>query len=90
MAFLLWLRGLRRVRVRIPAAGRIHKLFPGDPFRQSSQDRFEDCEAVCRDSESCVAFSFIKAELACRMFDSAGEYSNDEEADSGAKRQSVN
>jgi lipoprotein NlpI len=67
-----------------------HKLFPGDPFRQSSQDRFEDCEAVCRDSESCVAFSFIKTELACRMFDSAGEYSNDDSADSGAKRQAVN
>jgi tetratricopeptide (TPR) repeat protein len=67
-----------------------HKLFPGDPFRQSSQDRFEDCEAVCRDSESCVAFSFIKTELACRMFDQAGEYSNDESADSGAKRQAAN
>ncbi len=67
-----------------------HKLFPGVPFRQSSRDRFEDCEASCRDSESCVAFSFIKTELACRMFDSAGEYSNDDEADSGAKRQVVN
>lgn len=67
-----------------------HKLFPGDPFRQSSQDRFEDCEASCRDSDSCVAFSFIKTELACRMFDNAGEYSNDEQADSGAKRQTVN
>ena len=67
-----------------------HKLFPGDPFRQSSQDRFEDCEAVCRDSESCIAFSFIKTELACRMFDQAGEYSNEDSADSGAKRQAVN
>jgi len=42
------------------------------------------------DSDSCVAFSFVKVELACRMFDSAGEYSNDEEADSGAKRQAIN
>lgn len=67
-----------------------HKLFPGDPYRLSSMDSFEDCEASCRDSDSCVAFSFVKVELACRMFHSAGEYSNDEEADSGAKRQAIN
>jgi tetratricopeptide (TPR) repeat protein len=67
-----------------------HKLFPGDPIRQSSKDRFEDCEASCRDSDSCVAFSFIRTELACRMFGNAGEYSNDEQADSGAKRQALN
>lgn len=67
-----------------------NKMFPGQPFRQNAEDRFEDCEASCRDSDSCVAFSYIKAESACRMFDAAGEYSSDEGADSGAKRQAVN
>lgn len=67
-----------------------NKLFPGESIRQSPQARFEDCEASCRDSDSCVAFSFIKADSICRMFDQAGEYSSDDGADSGAKRQAVN
>jgi len=37
-----------------------------------------------------VAFSFIKADLTCQLFDKAGEYSSDDGADSGAKRQIVN
>ena len=67
-----------------------NKLFSGEPTREVPQDRFEDCEASCRDSDICIAFSFMKTDSICRIFDQAGEYSSDDGADSGAKRQAVN
>jgi tetratricopeptide (TPR) repeat protein len=67
-----------------------NKVFPGTPLREAAEKRFEDCETSCRDSDSCVAFSFLKADLTCQLFDKASEYSSDDGADSGAKRQIVN
>jgi tetratricopeptide (TPR) repeat protein len=66
------------------------KVFPGEPARSTPEDRFEDCETSCETSEACVAFSFIKAESICKMFERTGEYMSDEGVDSGAKRQVVN
>lgn len=67
-----------------------NKAFPGEPLRASPENRFEDCEASCETSESCVAFSFVKAESMCRIFEQAGGYTSDDGVDSGAKRQVVN
>lgn len=66
------------------------KLFPGTPAREAPEARFEDCEQSCEASENCVAYSFIKADSVCRMFERADEYSSDDGADSGAKRQVAN
>lgn len=67
-----------------------NKAFPGEPARSTPEKRFEDCEASCQASDSCVAFSFVKAEAKCKFFERAGEYTSDEGVDSGAKRQVVN
>jgi tetratricopeptide (TPR) repeat protein len=67
-----------------------NKAFPGEPARATPENRFEDCEASCETSESCVAFSFVKADAMCKIFEQAGEYTSDRGVDSGAKRQVVN
>ena len=67
-----------------------NKVFPGEPARSVPENRFEDCEASCEVSDACVAFSFVKAESMCKMFERAGEYMSDDGVDSGAKRQVVN
>jgi len=46
--------------------------------------------AVCRDSDSCVAFSFIKRSWPAGCSIAPVNISNDDSADSGAKRQAVN
>lgn len=75
--------GIAMVRFR-------NKAFPGEPVRQSQEKRFEDCEATCQISDTCIAFSFIRTEKSCRMFEKPGAYVSDAAADSGAKRQIVN
>lgn len=75
--------GISMVRFR-------NKVFPGAPARESRETRFEDCEATCQISDTCVAFSFVKSEKSCRMFERPGAYASDAGADSGAKRQVVN
>ena len=67
-----------------------NKTFPGEPLRSSPENRFEDCEASCEASDSCVAFSFVKSEAMCKIFEKTGEYTSDDGVDSGAKRQVVN
>jgi tetratricopeptide (TPR) repeat protein len=67
-----------------------NKAFSGEPASASPENRFEDCEAICERSETCIAFSFVKAESMCRIFERAGEYTTDKGVDSGAKRQVVN
>ncbi|MGE0240989.1 MAG: tetratricopeptide repeat protein [Parvibaculaceae bacterium] len=67
-----------------------NKAFPGQPARSLPENRFEDCEASCEASDACVAFSFVKADAMCRLFEQAGEYTSEEGVDSGAKRQVVN
>jgi tetratricopeptide (TPR) repeat protein len=67
-----------------------NKVFPGEPARSTSENRFEDCEIRCETSEACVAFSFVKADSMCKMFERTGQYLSDEGVDSGAKRQVVN
>jgi tetratricopeptide (TPR) repeat protein len=67
-----------------------NKAFPGEPLRSTPENRFEDCEASCEATEICVAFSFVKAEAMCKIFETAGEYTSDAGVDSGAKRQVVN
>ncbi|MGE0004777.1 MAG: tetratricopeptide repeat protein [Parvibaculaceae bacterium] len=67
-----------------------NKTFPGEPARSLPENRFEDCEASGEASDMCVAFSFVRADSTCRMFEQAGEYTSDEGVDSGAKRQVVN
>lgn len=67
-----------------------NKSFPGEPARADPVSRFEDCETSCEAAESCVAFSFVKAEAMCKIFEQAGEYIGDQGVDSGAKRQVVN
>jgi tetratricopeptide (TPR) repeat protein len=49
-----------------------NKTFPGEPARSTSERRFEDCESRCETSDACVAFSFIKAESMCKMFERVG------------------
>jgi len=51
---------------------------------------FLDHMASCQASDSCVAFSFVKAEAMCKFFERAGEYTSEEGVDSGAKRQVIN
>lgn len=75
--------GISMVRFR-------NKSFPGEPVRESHEARFEDCEATCQISDTCVAFSFNRAEKACRMFEKPGAYVGDAGSDSGAKRQIIN
>ena len=67
-----------------------NKVFSGEPVSAGPEHRFEDCEASCEKSDSCIAFSFVKAESMCRIFEQAGEYTSDDGVDSGAKRQVVN
>lgn len=67
-----------------------NKAFSGEPVSTDPQNRFEDCEASCEKSDSCIAFSFVKSESLCRIFEQAGEYTSDDGVDSGAKRQVVN
>lgn len=67
-----------------------NKAFSGEPAQADLANRFEDCEARCEATETCVAFSFIKAQSMCQLFERAGEYMSDEGVDSGAKRQVVN
>lgn len=75
--------GISMVRFR-------NKSFPGEPVREKREARFEDCEAACQISDTCVAFSFVKTEKSCRMFEKPGAYASDAGADSGAKRQVAN
>ena len=75
--------GIAMVRFR-------NSAFPGQPVRESQEKRFEDCEATCQISDSCIAFSFIRTERSCRMFEKPGAYVSDAGVDSGAKRQIVN
>src|SRR5262249_24939030 len=67
-----------------------NKAFSGEPVSANPENRFEDCETACEKSDSCIAFSFIKAESMCNIFEQAGEYMSDDGVDSGAKRQVVN
>lgn len=67
-----------------------NKIFSGEPVSADPQNRFEDCEASCERNQNCIAFSFIKADSTCRIFEQAGEYTSDRGADSGAKRQVAN
>jgi tetratricopeptide (TPR) repeat protein len=67
-----------------------NKAFSGEPASAGRTSRFEDCEANCEKSKYCIAFSFVKTESMCRLFEQAGEYTSDEGVDSGAKRQVVN
>jgi tetratricopeptide (TPR) repeat protein len=67
-----------------------NKAFSGEPANASPANRFEDCEANCERNQTCIAFSFVKAESMCRIFERAGEYTSDQGVDSGAKRQVVN
>lgn len=66
------------------------KAFAGEPSRASEEQRFEDCEATCQISDTCIAFTYVKAERSCRMFEMPGTYVGDAGSDSGAKRQIVN
>jgi hypothetical protein len=66
-----------------------NKAFAGEPARSTRERRFEDCEARCETSDSCVAFSFVRAGSICKMFERAGEYTSDAGVDSGGKRQVV-
>lgn len=67
-----------------------NKAFPGEPVRESQEKRFEDCEATCQISDTCIAFSFTRTEKSCRMFERPGAYVGDAGVDSGAKRQVIN
>lgn len=66
------------------------KAFPGKSFKSSPANGFELCEGGCQNSETCIAFSFVKADSTCKLFDKVGEYSSRDGVDSGVKRQSVN
>ena len=66
------------------------KAFPGVPARSVSVTRFEDCEARCEAGDACVAFSFVRTESMCKLFDQAGEYTSEQGVDSGVKRQVAN
>lgn len=63
------------------------KIFPGEAYARRKSGGFEGCEDTCRRETACVAFSFMKSDQSCKLFDDAPEYQSNEEADSGVKRQ---
>jgi PAN domain len=63
------------------------KTFPGESYMTLQGFEFSGCESACRDEASCVAYSYQKANGACRLFAKTGEYVPDPRNDSGIKAQ---
>jgi hypothetical protein len=56
-----------------------------DHFQIASS--FEQCELVCQNEQSCVGLSYLFDQKTCKLFQAIGEYSPDEQSDSGIKHQ---
>jgi hypothetical protein len=63
------------------------KAFPGLGYKSTRVDKLETCELFCRTDEVCVAYTFHFDQRSCQMFNSTDEYSGDNSAESGGKRQ---
>ncbi len=63
------------------------KAFPGAGYKTFKTAAFAACETACRNDEFCIAYTFQKKDLICRVYDTAGEYFTNAQADSGAKLQ---
>jgi hypothetical protein len=63
------------------------KAFPGLGYKSTRVDKPETCELFCRTDELCVAYTFHSDQRSCQMFNSTDEYSSDNSAESGGKRQ---
>ena len=64
------------------------KMFPGSGYKSIANSIYENCEMTCKNELACVAFSFDKQSLVCRLFNSTGAYVLNALSDSGVKTQS--
>lgn len=63
------------------------KKFPGSGYKSIANSIYENCEMTCQNELACVAFSFDKQSLVCKLFNSTGVYVLNALSDSGAKIQ---
>ena len=68
--------------VRIPYHG-----FNSEADRFQIASSFEQCELACQNEQSCVGLSYLYEQKTCKLFQAIGEYSPDEQSDSGIKHQ---
>lgn len=61
------------------------RSFPGRGDLQETVAAFDACETRCSQTNSCIAFTFVKSSQQCRMFKVTGEYFPNSDTDSGAK-----
>lgn len=63
------------------------RAFPNRAASTAPASSFEACEARCKNSDSCIAYSFQASSGDCGQFTSVGEYSPRSGVDIGVKRQ---
>jgi hypothetical protein len=64
-----------------------NKAFLGDPYQTIDARSYDECVPACKNSLSCVVFTFMKAEKRCTLFHKTGGWYVDARVDSGVKRQ---
>ena len=64
-----------------------NKTFPGDGYKSVTVKTYDACQPICENDLLCVTFTFMKREERCKLFKTANEYFDDNNAESGIKRQ---
>jgi hypothetical protein len=61
--------------------------FPRQSQQRQTAQSFEQCEAICGQTEWCAALTFYKSTRECQLLRTTGEYFPNSDADSAAKSQ---
>ena len=67
-----------------------NSVFADQPLLETTQADYRSCSNVCLESNRCVAFSFLRASLKCKMFNRVEGSYRDDAYDSGYKWQPPN
>ena len=65
------------------------RSFSTTTSRSEKMPTYDQCERTCQADQSCVALSYSNKEQACRLFQTIGGYSTDQDTDSAIKHQNT-